>query len=90
MQVKPEHCEDFENVWKSRETHLKEFSGFIRFALLRCDDIGEYRSETFWENRAAFDDWRKSEQVRARYVGKFGSLRTFGSFAAHTDCPLQK
>ena len=63
MQVKPEHCEDFENVWKKRDTHLKEFSGFVRFALLRCDDAGEYRSESFWENRAAFDNWRKSEQA---------------------------
>ena len=62
--MKPEHCEDFENVWRKRDTHLKEFSGFIRFALLRCDDAGEYRSESFWENRKAFDNWRKSEQVK--------------------------
>ena len=37
LQVKAEHTDDFENVWKSRESHLKEMPGFVRFALLKCE-----------------------------------------------------
>lgn len=36
LQVKPECAADFENVWKNRESHLKEMPGFVRFALLKC------------------------------------------------------
>jgi len=41
MQVQADQCEAFEEVWRHRDTHLKEFDGFIRFALLRSDDPGE-------------------------------------------------
>jgi hypothetical protein len=43
-QVKPECAEDFENVWKNRESHLKEMPGFVRFALLKCEYL--YESST--------------------------------------------
>jgi hypothetical protein len=36
-QVKADCAEDFENVWKTRESHLKDMPGFVRFALLKCE-----------------------------------------------------
>ena len=41
MQVKPENAQDFEEVWKNRDSKLLETPGFIRFALLRGDEEGE-------------------------------------------------
>lgn len=42
MQVKPECCTDFENVWKNRNSTLLETPGFIRFALLKGDEEGDH------------------------------------------------
>ena len=36
LQVKEDSYSAFEDVWKSRESHLKEMPGFIRFAILKC------------------------------------------------------
>ncbi|MFN8617287.1 MAG: antibiotic biosynthesis monooxygenase [Dehalococcoidia bacterium] len=58
---------DFEAAWKSRESYLDTVPGFVRFALLKGDNEGEYLSHTTWESRAAFDAWTKSEQFRAAH-----------------------
>ncbi len=42
LQVKPECCTDFENVWKNRNSTLLETPGFIRFALLKGDEEGDH------------------------------------------------
>ncbi|KAK9817975.1 hypothetical protein WJX72_005168 [[Myrmecia] bisecta] len=68
FRVKPECAEAFEAVWTNRESHLNEMSGFIRFALLRCDDEGEYVSQTFWESREDFENWRSSKQFGTVHV----------------------
>ena len=41
IQVTKEGCEQFEEIWKNRESHLRETPGFIRFALLRGDEDGK-------------------------------------------------
>jgi heme-degrading monooxygenase HmoA len=53
--------EEFENIWKSRETHLQGVPGFVRFSLLRGDAEGEYISHSTWMNRDAFVAWTQSE-----------------------------
>ena len=40
VKVKKEGCQQFEETWKNRESHLKDTPGFIRFALLRGDEEG--------------------------------------------------
>ena len=57
--------EDFEQVWRERQSHLKEVPGFVQFALLRGDDEGEYISHSSWQDRAAFIAWTKSEAFAA-------------------------
>ena len=37
QQVKPDCFDAFEEVWRSRESHLKEMPGFVRFAMLKCE-----------------------------------------------------
>eukprot|EP00878_Enallax_costatus_P035678 GHUV01039873.1.p1 GENE.GHUV01039873.1~~GHUV01039873.1.p1 ORF type:complete len:109 (-),score=23.48 GHUV01039873.1:910-1236(-) len=63
LQVKAEHTDDFKNVWKSRESHLKEMPGFVRFALLKCSNVEhKYISQTTWESEEAFRNWTQSKQ----------------------------
>jgi heme-degrading monooxygenase HmoA len=67
----------FEQVWTSRDTHLKEVPGFVEFHLLRGpqrEDHVLYSSHTIWSDQAAFEGWTKSEAFRAahRNAGNIG------------------
>ena len=64
--------EEFERIWKSRESHLAGVPGFVRFALLRGGGDGEYISHSTWENRDAFVAWTQSEAFVAGH--RQGSL----------------
>ncbi|MEM6627576.1 MAG: antibiotic biosynthesis monooxygenase, partial [Pseudomonadota bacterium] len=60
----------FEEVWRSRETHLEEVPGFCEFHLLKGpknDDHTLYASHTLWESQAHFEGWTKSEAFRAAH-----------------------
>ena len=57
----------FEQVWTSRDTHLREVAGFIAFHLLRGperDDHVLYASHTLWRGKADFEAWTRSEAFR--------------------------
>jgi heme-degrading monooxygenase HmoA len=66
-------CEaDFEQNWKSRESHLDTMKGFVEFHLLRgpeLDDHTLYASHTVWATHEDFDAWTKSEAFRAAHRG---------------------
>lgn len=53
--------EEFENIWKQRETYLAGVPGFVRFALLRGDAPGEYVSHSTWRDRESFTAWTQSD-----------------------------
>tara|TARA_Y100000768_G_scaffold109340_1_gene80294 strand:+ start:124 stop:429 length:306 start_codon:yes stop_codon:yes gene_type:complete len=58
---------DFESVWKSRETFLDEVKGFIDFNLLRgetTDEFTLYSSHSTWQSKEDFIAWTKSEAFR--------------------------
>jgi heme-degrading monooxygenase HmoA len=58
---------EFEQVWKSRDTRLREVPGFLAFHLLRGperDDHTLYSSHTTWRSRADFETWTRSEAFR--------------------------
>lgn len=57
----------FEQVWTSRDTHLREVPGFVAFHLLRGperDDHVLYASHTAWRSRGDFQAWTQSEAFR--------------------------
>ena len=57
----------FEEVWRSRDTHLDQVPGFREFHLLKGpqeEDHTLYSSHTIWESRQAFEDWTRSEAFR--------------------------
>ncbi len=71
FKVAPGKGEEFEEIWRTRETYLQDVPGFVRFALLRCegeghgegagDGLGEYISHSTWQDRAAFTAWMSSD-----------------------------
>jgi heme-degrading monooxygenase HmoA len=61
FKVVPGKQEEFERVWKTRETYLQDVPGIIRFSLLKGDQEGEYVSHSTWASREAFVDWTKSD-----------------------------
>ncbi|KAG2441181.1 hypothetical protein HXX76_004033 [Chlamydomonas incerta] len=68
FKVKPESGKEFEEVWKSRESRLKSMPGFIRFAMLKCDNVpGKYVSQSTWESKDAFEAWTKSGAFAASH-----------------------
>src|SRR6266852_5601048 len=51
---------DFETVWTSRDTHLRDVPGFVTFHLLRGperEDHTLFASHTIWASRADFEAW---------------------------------
>jgi heme-degrading monooxygenase HmoA len=64
--------EEFERIWRERDSYLKDVPGIVRFALLRGDADGEYISHSTWESRDAFMAWTQSPAFAAGHRG--GSL----------------
>ncbi len=72
FRVKPGQEEAFEQVWKTRETHLHEVPGFVAFHLMKGEakeDHTLYASHTLWQSRDAFEAWTRSEAFRAAHKG---------------------
>src|ERR1700712_1341562 len=60
----------FEDLWTSRDTHLKEVPGFVEFHLLKGpqkEDHVLYSSHTIWSNYESFEGWTKSDAFRAAH-----------------------
>jgi heme-degrading monooxygenase HmoA len=64
FQVDPARGEEFETVWRERETYLAEVPGFVQFALLKGDEAGDYISHSVWQSRDAFMGWATSDAFR--------------------------
>ncbi|MBW2282878.1 MAG: antibiotic biosynthesis monooxygenase [Deltaproteobacteria bacterium] len=64
FQITPGHEQDFEELWRSRDSQLAEVPGFREFQLLRGptdDTCTLYASHTVWESEDAFSAWTESE-----------------------------
>jgi len=71
--------EDFEAMWRARDSRLHEVPGFQSFKLLRgpeAEDHTVYISHSMWRDRAAFEAWTRSEQFRHAHAGA-GDRRNF-------------
>jgi len=68
FRVNPERSTEFEEHWRKRETYLQQVPGFLRFALLRGDEPGEYVSHSTWQGRAAFEAWTRSDAFRRAHA----------------------
>lgn len=67
FKVMPDAAAAFEEVWTTRDSHLREVPGFVAFHLLRGpsrEDHVLYASHTLWRSRADFEAWTRSEAFR--------------------------
>ena len=58
---------DFESIWKNRETHLDGVPGFEEFNLIRgkTNELYTlYASHSIWKSKKDFETWTKSEVFR--------------------------
>jgi heme-degrading monooxygenase HmoA len=65
------HEQDFETIWRTRESGLHEVPGFRKFHLLKGptnDGATLYASHTTWDSRAAFIAWTESESFRKAHA----------------------
>jgi heme-degrading monooxygenase HmoA len=59
--------EEFEQIWRERESNLPGVPGFEAFHLLRGpsnDEFTLFASHTVWASRQHFEDWTKSDAFR--------------------------
>lgn len=70
FQVDPARAAEFEEVWRTRESHLSDYTGFVHFSLLKGDDAGDYVSHTIWASREAFMAWATSDGFKAAHAGR--------------------
>ncbi len=65
--------DEFERIWRERETYLRDVPGFVRFALLKAEMTpGEYLSHSTWKDRDSFMAWMNSPAFAAGH--RQGSL----------------
>lgn len=67
FKVKPEYAEEFERVWRERDSQLYSVPGFVEFRLLKGparEDHVLYSSHTLWRSKADFEAWTQSEAFR--------------------------
>ncbi len=62
--IAPGREDEFETVWRERESHLDDVPGFKSFQLLRGqrgEAVTMFISHSLWASRAAFSAWTESE-----------------------------
>jgi len=76
FQIVPGEEEAFEEVWKTRDSHLEGVPGFVEFHLLRgpsAEDHTLYASHSIWNSREDFEAWTKSEAFRKAHANAGGN-----------------
>ncbi|MFQ5502131.1 MAG: antibiotic biosynthesis monooxygenase family protein [Phycisphaerae bacterium] len=65
------HENDFEELWRTRDSQLEDVPGFQAFHLLRGtteEGVTLYASHTRWDSQKAFEDWTQSEAFRKAHA----------------------
>ena len=77
--------DEFENIWRERESFLDNVDGFLEFNLLKGPSDGEttiYASHTKWKSKTDFEMWTKSESFREAHKNA-GKNKKF--YAGHPE-----
>jgi len=65
------HEDDFETLWRERDSYLEGEPGFRSFHLLKGatdDECTLYASHTIWESEADFRTWTESESFKKAHA----------------------
>lgn len=83
FQVNAGHEEDFDRMWRQRDSYLHQVPGFKSFHLLRGatkDGLTLFVSHSTWASQDAFTAWTESEAFRKAH----GDARSpQGTLAGH-------
>ncbi|GAA4223568.1 heme-degrading monooxygenase HmoA [Sagittula marina] len=80
FKVVPAEAQAFEDMWRGRDSHLKEVPGFVSFAMMRGPERADhilYASHTVWEDEASFKAWTTSEAFRKAHSGAKSSASMY-------------
>ena len=72
FKIVPGREQDFEGIWRNRETSLDEVPGFVAFNLVRGakeESHTLYASHSTWKSRDFFVNWTKSDAFRKAHQG---------------------
>jgi heme-degrading monooxygenase HmoA len=72
--------EEFTDIWRNRDTHLKAVPGFKEFHLLQGQTDEEctlFASHTVWESEQAFRDWTQSEAFKKAHANAGSSTGVY-------------
>ncbi|MFZ5655318.1 MAG: antibiotic biosynthesis monooxygenase family protein [Pseudomonadota bacterium] len=78
FRIAPGREAEFEELWRSRESHLAGVPGFREFHLLRGPGEADhtlFASHSVWESREAFEAWTRSEAFRKAHANAGGASR---------------
>ena len=67
FKINPNLDQEFERVWRDRDSFLSEVPGFKNFSLLRGPEYEDhvlYVSHSVWESEEAFVNWTESEAFK--------------------------
>ena len=71
FRIAPGHEQDFETLWKNRESYLDDVPGFKEFHLLKGptdESCVLYASHSVWASKAAFEAWTESEAFQKAHA----------------------
>jgi len=71
FRIAPGREADFEDMWRLRDSRLRQVEGFHAFKLLKGptgEDHTLYVSHSMWRDREAFEAWTRSEHFRAAHA----------------------
>lgn len=71
FRVPLETADEFEDVWRRRQSFLSELPGFVEFSLLKgpqSEGVRLYASHTVWDSEGSFTNWTNSDQFRKAHA----------------------
>lgn len=78
FRIAPGREAEFEELWRSRESHLAGVPGFREFHLLRGPGEADhtlFASHSVWESRESFEAWTRSDAFRKAHANAGGANR---------------
>ena len=71
--------DDFEEIWRNRETHLEGVKGFRQFNLIKGssnDGYTLYASHSVWESKNDFENWKNQKHSEPHTIVE-GSTKVY-------------
>lgn len=71
FKIVPGKEQDFEEIWRSRDSYLSGVAGYQEFHLVKgpaAEDHSLYATHVIWDNRESFEAWTQSEAFRKAHA----------------------